>query len=217
MIRPPFAARVAAGVAVTAVEEARRLPTTAVTLPMTAVSQFLQTTMRVQQSMTSLAIKGDQAFALIHWTGDEEQPEWASFDEDVAATVTEPEKDTRSGAQGRFALYSLGPDDEAPTSKPASVRNNGKATNGSAGAESGTTKPGTATKTAPATKTKKVAEPDIATYLDYGNLTLAQLRARLRNLSVDELTTLLEYENATQGRAPFETMLTNRITSAKAK
>ncbi|MFD4367997.1 lipid droplet-associated protein [Rhodococcus sp. NPDC058521] len=195
MIRPPFAARVAAGIAVTAVEEARRLPTTAVTLPMTAVSQFLQTTMRVQQSMTTLAIKGDQAFALVHWTNEEEQPEWASFDEDEPSPSPAPEPEDRNGAQGRFALYSLGPDD-APAS-PTS-------TNGA--------------KTPAATpKPRKVPEPEIAVYLDYGTLTLAQLRARLRNLSVEDLSTLLEYENATQGRAPFQTMLTNRITSAKAK
>ncbi len=62
-----------------------------------------------------------------------------------------------------------------------------------------------------------VAEPEIAVVLDYGTLTLAQLRARLRSLSVEDLTTLLDYENATLARAPFQTMLTNRITSAKAK
>ena len=85
MIRPPFVARVAAGLAVTAMEEAKKLPTTAVALPMTAVSQMLQTSMRVQQSITSLAIKGDQAFALINWSSEDEQPEWAVFDEDADA------------------------------------------------------------------------------------------------------------------------------------
>lgn len=216
MIRPPFAMRVAAGLAVTAVEEARRLPTTATTLPMTAVSQVLQTTMHVQQSMTSLAIKGDQAFALLHWTNDEEQPEWASFDEDVPEPATTHEPEARPASQGRFALYSLSPDDEAPTSAQAT---NGATAPKPAASKSAGAKP-TASKSAAkpaAAKSKKVKEPEIATYLDYGTLTLAQLRARLRNLSVDDLTTLLEYENATQGRAPFETMLTNRITSAKAK
>jgi Sec7-like guanine-nucleotide exchange factor len=60
-------------------------------------------------------------------------------------------------------------------------------------------------------------EPEIVTELDYPNLTLAQLRARIRTLSIDELTAVLDYENATLARAPFQTMLTNRITTAKAK
>ena len=63
----------------------------------------------------------------------------------------------------------------------------------------------------------QVGEPEIAEYLDYDSLTLAQLRARLRSLSLDELTALLDYEQRTLARAPFLTMLENRIASAKAK
>lgn len=199
MIRPPFVARVAAGLAVTAMEEAKKLPTTAVALPMTAVSQMLQTSMRVQQSITSLAIKGDQAFALINWSSEDEQPEWAVFDEDVDAPADSTSStgsttaDTPTNA-GRFALYSLEP--TAPIEEPAPV------------AESEST---AATTDGPA------EEPEIVTELDYPNLTLAQLRARIRTLSIDELTAVLDYENATLARAPFQTMLTNRITTAKAK
>ncbi|TQC49071.1 lipid droplet-associated protein [Rhodococcus sp. WS4] len=209
MIRPPFVARVAAGIAVTAVEEARKLPTTAATLPMTAVSQVLQTTMRVQQSMTALAIKGDQAFALINWTHDDEQPAWAVFDEDTAAEAAVDGTDDRPAGPGRFALYSLSPQDESTPAKISTPKAAPPATNGAAPAKS-------ATKKAP-TSAPAVAEPEIAVVLDYGTLTLAQLRARLRSLSVEDLTTLLDYENATLARAPFQTMLTNRITTAKAK
>lgn len=197
MIRPPFVARVAAGLAVTAMEEAKKLPTTAIALPMTAVSQMLQTSMRVQQSITSLAIKGDQAFALINWSSEDEQPEWAVFDEDVDApadptpSTGSTTADTPTNA-GRFALYSLEP--TAPIEEPAPV------------AES-----------TAATTDGPAEEPEIVTELDYPNLTLAQLRARIRTLSIDELTAVLDYENATLARAPFQTMLTNRITTAKAK
>ncbi|MBC2643097.1 MULTISPECIES: lipid droplet-associated protein [unclassified Rhodococcus (in: high G+C Gram-positive bacteria)] len=210
MIRPPFVARVAAGIAVTAVEEARKLPTTAATLPMTAVSQVLQTTMRVQQSMTALAIKGDQAFALIHWTHDDEQPAWAVFDEDTAPEpAADGGSDDRAAGPGRFALYSLSPQDEGTPAKISTPKAAPAATNGASPVTSATTKS--------ATSTSAVAEPEIAVVLDYGSLTLAQLRARLRSLSVEDLTTLLDYENATLARAPFQTMLTNRITTAKAK
>ncbi|NLG54310.1 MAG: lipid droplet-associated protein [Rhodococcus sp.] len=220
MIRPPFAARVAAGIAVTAVEGAIKLPGAAATMPMTAVSQVLQTTMRVQQTMTALAIKGDQAFELLHWTQEPEQPEWAVFDEDTPAAAstatpaTSREHKSRTApkaaatkastngsdvataslnsdgsdkAPGHFALYSLNPDETPVIADEV-------------------------------TETVAPAEiPEIVTYLDYESLTLAQLRARLKNLSVEELTTLLEFEDATLARAPFQTMIANRITTAKAK
>ncbi|MGU3431845.1 lipid droplet-associated protein [Actinomycetes bacterium M1A6_2h] len=218
MIRPPFAARVAVGLAVTVVDEARRLPSTAISLPMTAISQVLQTSMRFQQTVTELAIRGDEIFALIG-NAPEEKASWATFDDDDSgpALSTEPELlgDTsgeidvpepepappapeavatsapESGAAaGRFALYSTPPSEIDVPAAPA---------------------PKKAAKRAP----KKA--PEIAEYLDYDSLTLAQLRARLRTLSVDELTTLLDYESASASRAPFLTMLTNRITTAQAK
>ncbi|MFD6857330.1 lipid droplet-associated protein [Rhodococcus sp. NPDC060090] len=268
MIRPPFLARVAAGVAVTAYEETLRLPSTAVALPMTTVSQILQTAMRMQQVMTGLAIKGDQLFEVF---GSEisENPEWAVFDEDEepatsndspAKPVDAPAPNPAS-APGRFALYSTAPGetagnlaaDRAVTEPPAPTATNSEspAPAAKAPATTGTTKPpakktparkaparkpaptqtsatkATVTKTSPAKKraAKKPASKaptptqpsEIAEYLDYDSLTLAQLRARLRTLSVEDLTALLTYENANAERAPFVTMLSNRISSAERK
>lgn len=230
MIRPPFAARVALGIAVTVVEEARRLPTTAFSLPMTAVSEVLQTAMRFQQTVTELAIKGDQVFSLLGGRP-EEQPEWATFDDDAArqldddaarqldddaalpsdagptpgrytdVAVDAPSRtatgsassatDTSDGdapTSGRFALYSTPPSEVQPADHVAAP-----------------------------TLTAADARPEIAEYLDYDALTLAQLRARLRSLSVDDLTELLDYETAAKNRAPYRTMLENRITTARAK
>jgi cytochrome c-type biogenesis protein CcmH/NrfG len=62
-----------------------------------------------------------------------------------------------------------------------------------------------------------VPAPAVAEELDYEELTLAQLRARLQSLDLDELEALLAYEEATKGRAPFQTLLANRITRATAK
>jgi hypothetical protein len=53
--------------------------------------------------------------------------------------------------------------------------------------------------------------------LDYETLTLAQLRARLTSLRVADLEDLLAYEETTKNRAPFQTLLANRITRATAK
>ncbi|UYP19969.1 lipid droplet-associated protein [Rhodococcus sp. Z13] len=240
MIRPPFLARVAAGVAVTAYEETLKLPSTAVSLPMTTVSQILQTTMRVQQVLTSLAIKGDQVFE-IFGAAPEETAGWATFDDDTsggAAPATTPrttatETATKVGAEtphaatGRFALYSIPPATEngdsgakptgdaasAPAAAPKAPAR--KAAKKTAGTKS-------TAKKATSTAKKAAAEaagdrPEIVEYLDYDSLTLAQLRARLRTLSVEELTTLLDYENSHAARPPFVTMLSNRISTARNK
>ena len=62
-----------------------------------------------------------------------------------------------------------------------------------------------------------MSAPEVVEELDYEQLTLAQLRARLQSLDLDELEALLAYEEATKGRAPFQTLLANRITRATAK
>ncbi|QII02312.1 lipid droplet-associated protein [Rhodococcoides fascians A21d2] len=199
MTRVPFAARVAAGVAVTVVEEARKLPGSALMLPMTVVSEALARGMRFQQQVTALAIKGDLIIATLPVVGTprEEQPAWASFDEDdddafdtpvITDDVDVPDAPVAEpvAANGRFALYSTPPLDEPVQD--------------------------TSAKRAPS-----VDKPEIVEMIDFDTLALAQLRARLRTLSVEDLETLLDYENDTLARAPFRTMLANRITTAKAK
>lgn len=201
MIRPPYLARVAVGAAVYALEETRKLPSTAVTLPMTAFSQMLQTTMHFQQFVTSLAIKGDRVLGDLY-TDTEEQPAWATFDED---TVEAPETSARSTTPGRFALYSM----PQPTATATSDATTPKSV--------ATAQPVAQKKESVAPDEPVVEEPEIAQYLDYSALTLAQLRARLRSLNTAELSELLEYEKATRARAPFQTMLANRIAAAQAK
>src|SRR5262245_33778051 len=77
----PLPVRVAAGLAVTAVEQARTLPAKIAGLPVTVASQALQVSMRVQQQITELAIRGDEVLASLRPV--EDTPEWATFDEDV--------------------------------------------------------------------------------------------------------------------------------------
>jgi hypothetical protein len=213
MIRPPYAARVAAGVVVTVLEETRKLPTTAITLPMSAVSQTLQAVMRFQQGIAEMAIKGDDVFESLLGQS-EEEPEWATFDEDddpsddvgnsvssvptqiTAATTTvtspadapdtaddDPEASAAPAGTGRFALYSSTPDIENGAQAAAPSR--------------------------PAT-----GAPEIVELLDYDALTLAQLRAKLRGVGLSELRELAAYEKANRARAPFLTMLDNRVTAA---
>jgi hypothetical protein len=144
--------------------------------------------MRWQQNLAELVIKGDETLDTIFPPKDE-QPEWATFDEDLdeSAPVTQLDDERDRRSEGRFALYSTdAPEPEAPTGKPAAR--------------------------------KPAAErPEVVVELDYDELTLAQLRARLQSLSLDELDALLSYEEATKNRAPFQTLLANRITRASAK
>lgn len=199
MATAPYGVRLLVGAATVAVEETIRLPKTILMYPMTLASQAAHMVMRFQQNLAELVIKGDSTLESIFPPKDE-KPEWATFDEDVddaidgtfAAVTDGGEGDRR--AEGRFALYSV-----ADAHEDASAL----------------TKPARPAKKPPASAA--VSQPAVATELDYAALTLAQLRARLQSLSVDELEALLAYEQATKGRAPFQTLLANRITRANAK
>jgi hypothetical protein len=133
-----------------------------------------------------LVIKGDSTLEHIFPPKDE-QPEWATFDEDLPDDDDDEPSGVEPRAEGRFALYSE-PDVAASPTRSAAQ---------------------------PAKQT--VSTPAVVEELDYEALTLAQLRARLQSLDVDELEALLAYEDATKGRAPFQTLLANRITRATAK
>jgi hypothetical protein len=52
---------------------------------------------------------------------------------------------------------------------------------------------------------------------NYDDLSLASLRARLRNLSVPQLTQLIEYEKTHAGRADFITMFERRIVKVESE
>ncbi|MCZ4537021.1 lipid droplet-associated protein [Gordonia terrae] len=221
MDRAPYPARIAAGLIVTALEETRKLPALLITLPMTAISQTLQAGMRAQQNIAELAIKGDAALEMLFDRPDE-QPEWARFDEDDAAgpdpvapaattdtsvqdekpkaaattpsptTIDEEIEEAAADADlaappradaGRFALYSSTPDEVVAAEVPGTE---------AVGSADG-------------------SGPEIVELIDYDTLTLAQLRARLRSVAVEDLIALVDYEKSRRDRAPFVTMLENRI------
>ncbi|MBW4719219.1 lipid droplet-associated protein [Saccharothrix obliqua] len=148
----PLPVRLAAGLAATAVEQARRLPQQLAGLPVTVVSEALQLSMRVQQRVTELAIKGDDVLAGMRPVEDE--PEWATFDEDEPA---EPDEGPWEAEEHALSA-------EPPAALP-----------------------------------------------NYDDLTLPQLRARLRALSAEDLHQLLEYERAHGDRPEFTGMLIRRI------
>jgi hypothetical protein len=180
----PYGVRLLVGAAVTAIEETRKLPQTILTYPMTVASQLAHIVMKVQQDLADLVIKGDETLESIFPPKDE-QPEWATFDEDLDDAPSVSVLDGERLTEGRFALFTGG---EPETSEPE-----------------------------PVARPTSASAPEIVEDLDYESLTLAQLRARLTSLRVPDLEALLAYEDATKARAPFQTLLSNRITRATAK
>lgn len=199
MSNAPYGVRLLVGVAATAVEETMKLPHTILTYPMTLASQLAQLVMKVQQDVADLVIKGDSTLENFFPPKDE-QPEWATFDEDTGDGLDaghgsdDTAADSARRTEGRFALYS---DPEA-------------------GEHVEPTKSEPAPDARPA-RGVVTTVPDAAVEIDYDSLTLAQVRARLQSLSVSDLEELLAYEEAGKARAPFQTLLANRITRASAK
>lgn len=202
----PYGVRLLVGAATVAFEETMKLPHTILTYPMTLASHAAHIVMLWQQSLAELVNKGDSTLEALFPPKDE-QPEWATFDEDLpdssaligylpdAGPDTDSEgTDGGQRTDGRFALYSFSDNGDNQTDRAGET----KVTPAKAGAATG-------------------AVPDLVDELNYGTLTLAQLRARLNSLSVDELETLLAYEESTKARAPFQTLLANKITRANAK
>ena len=186
MASAPYGVRLLVGAAVTAVEETRKIPQTILTYPMTVVSQIAHLVMKMQQDVADLVIKGDETLDSLFPPKDE-QPEWATFDEDLDDATTSVVDGERL-TEGRFALFTGGEPEAGD--------------NAAAG---------------PVARSTSASAPEIVEELDYEALTLAQLRARLTSLRVADLQTLLAYEDATKARAPFQTLLSNRITRATAR
>ncbi|KMO67380.1 lipid droplet-associated protein [Mycolicibacterium chlorophenolicum] len=192
MATAPYGVRLLVGAAVTAIEETRKLPQTILMYPMTIASQIAQIVMKVQQDVAVLVIKGDETLETIFPPKDE-QPEWATFDEDL----------------------SDGPQTDGDV-VPLPVRDGERLTEGRFALFSEEPESPNTT-AAPATSSAASDAPEIVTEIDYENLTLAQLRARLTSLRIADLEALLSYEESTKARAPFQTLLANRITRASAK
>jgi len=207
----PLPVRVAAGLAVTAVEQARTLPAKIAGLPVTVASQALQVSMRVQQQVTELAIRGDEVLSGLRPV--EETPEWATFDEDVE--------------DDRFDLSRPAPFDSAfdrVEAEPAQRNGHHPAAVETFATPADDTAPGTADADVPDPWTQE--ERALAEHIGaddrplpesagYDDLSLPQLRARLRRYSADELAELLDYERANGNRPSFVGMLTRRIATVR--
>ncbi|RZS44391.1 hypothetical protein EV193_101267 [Herbihabitans rhizosphaerae] len=232
----PLPLRVAAGLAATAVEQAKDLPTKIAGFPVTVASQALQMSMRVQQHVTELAIKGDETLSGLRPV--EENPSWATFDEDLddaeydvsrSGTVngsrpsrfsqtSEPESWEHSAGNGssepdpwaleeralveETAAADIEADDRAEIEDAAATVSDGvdfgdgePAVDGGRDGDGG-----------------RAAPEWLA---NYDELSLPQLRARLRTFTPEQLEELLDHERSNADRPSFVGMLTRRIATVR--
>jgi hypothetical protein len=182
------------GLVVSAVEQARKLPEQLADLPVTAASKAVQAGMRVQQRVTELAIRGDQLLSLLRPV--EDTPPWARFDED--GEPPQPGTEATAGASGRAGsgvpiVPAPGTEvDEADVAQALTPL----PTDGMGPGEEGSTR---------------------STFAEYDEMSLAQLRSRLRGYSLPQLEELLAHEHAQRNRPAFLTLLTNRISTVRSQ
>jgi hypothetical protein len=212
----PLPIRVAAGLAAVALERARKLPRDVSEWPMTAVSQALQVSMRVQQRITELAVKGDEALAGLREP--HEDPPWAVFDED-----RQPPASTAPAFDDELDAFGLGGPDSTTAQEQGWLDAIDEVYQQPAEAGDGAGPPAETTAAAETADTRVRngghavggVGPGPAALPGYPGLTLASLRARLRVLSVADLEELLEYERGHGDRAEFVRLLTNRIATVR--
>lgn len=203
-MRPmPLPVRVAAGLMAAALEQARKFPEQIAEMPVTAASRVVQAGMRVQQRVTQLAIRGDEVFALLRRV--EDTPPWARFDEDDEPPPPAAAPDPRGYGEVDEADVAHGLTPEHPPRGDS----NGSDPN-SSNPNSNYRGPEPVAAAAP-----DAAEPPALA--GYDEMTLAQLRGKLRSLSLRELEVLLAHEQAHQDRAAFITMLSNRIVTVRSR
>ncbi len=177
----------------TAAERARELPKNLLGLPVTVVSQVLQFSMRLQQHVTELAIKGDEVLSTVRPA--EETPEWATFDEDLPAAGETPKN--HNGHRPARVLRDVSENAHDPWEQEERALAEDH-TDGEYDSASG----------------EPIATADqesLAGVANYDDLSLPQLRARLRRFTLDQLEALLAYERANENRPSFVGMLARRI------
>ena len=191
MSHVPLPVRIAMGLVVTAVEQARKFPEQLVDLPVTAASRAVQVGMRVQQQVTELAIKGDQVFSLLRPV--EDTAPWARFDEDeppepdLVARAAHPNNTANKVAMG-------GEVDEADVAQALTPPH----------------------PSADGLRETAAGGPS-ELLAGYDEMSLAELRTKLRGLSLPQLEVLLAHEHAHRDRPAFVTLLSNRISTVRSQ
>lgn len=216
----PFLVRVAAGLVADAVATVRRLPEELPALPIELAGRVARVSLRVNQQLSELASKGDQALAGLPFGGrEDDMPERAPWsridDEDDDPAVGPAPQTTGPTVPKRTTSEPAAPqaheDEAAEVSQDSYEELGGPALepdgrNWSDDADDLLTETG-----AGEPVERAVAGPPELP--GYDLMTVAKIRSTLPSLSSQEVSALLAYELAHAGRASVETLLTNRLTT----
>jgi hypothetical protein len=197
----PFPLRVAAGAIAVGLDRLRTLPTDLPAMSVSLAGHAVRASMRVQQELAHLAARGEEVLSPLT-DRPEEHPAWAHFDDDDdvvdEAVVDDPDED---GAV----------DDPDPD-----IADRGRADGTAGGASNETAEPASFLTGTTAHPSADAAADGPAVLPGYHELSVAQLRARLRTLDRVAVAALLEHERNGPARAAFVTTLQNRLTSLRS-
>ncbi|PRZ40994.1 hypothetical protein CLV47_11227 [Antricoccus suffuscus] len=219
----PTPLKAAAGLAVQALEDARALPDRISGLPMALVTAVMQRSLQAQQQYTELVTKGEQLINTLRGPS-EEVPEWATFDEDlpeVAPRTTRQRTDTgtpKTHTDPRPAAPKKAPAKAKPTvsdtrSKPRNrVRPPGIGPGSSFDQQALEDMPIARRRTRSPKSNGTASDAPVAGFDD---MTLPQIRARVKSFDAATLQALVVYETAQGNRAPVLKMLATRLTALK--
>lgn len=233
----PEPIRAAAGLAASMFDQARQLPSAITGLPVRVAGLAMQASLRLQQRYAGLVVKGDELLTQIGRSGDDADPPWATFDDDVvevADAVTEgigmdvtAADNSSPSPRPRLSPASPGRSATSPTATatsdvalpplPGTTRTRPKKTAGSATRMGHAPSAFDLADEVPARTPVGGGEANghsgtsEAPVPGYDAFTLAQLRARLRTFDAATLHSLLNYERDQRARAPYLTMLENRV------
>ncbi|MCW2917426.1 MAG: hypothetical protein JWN52_5494 [Actinomycetia bacterium] len=219
-------------------DHVRDLPINAVRLAMFGVGRALLLSDRVTKDYKQIKESGVRP-VLGRWRDDAEQVAGKVvsrvLDRVTGSEEAVPEAETPVARPPRKVNNSLAAEPELIISKPASSPNNvtkiapepvivpepepeSEPAPAIAVAEPNPTpapKPVTAAKPKPVAKEPEPVAADALPVPNYDELTLASVRARLRNLNIEQVSLLHDYEQANAARADFIRMYENRIAKLK--
>jgi len=191
----PFPFRVAAGAIAVGIDRLRALPTELPAMSVTLAGHAVRASMRVQQELAQLAARGEEVLSTLT-DRPEEHPAWAHFDDEdvVDGEVVEAADGSESG-------------ESAVAASPGAVGDGATGRNAGSGEDDGV-------RTGTTYPSDTASSPRVLS--GYAELTVAQLRVRLRTLDGEAVAELLEHERAGLDRAAFVTTLHNRLTSLQS-
>jgi hypothetical protein len=224
----PTPLRALAGLAAAALDESRRLPAHLAGLPVLLASTAFEASLKLQQRYAELVARGDELLANLGPLPDGAPP-WARFDDEEDVDSDDiADGDGRDTDDLDYAEEWVGEDEGEQDDGRADERADDRlATDTQDDTSSGTPDPVTAdadpTRVAESSSGAEDEFDEADTGVSasvplpgYDDMSIPQLRARLRSLDQARLEALIAHEQRTLGRAAYLTMLSNRLETLRS-